>query len=291
MIVSFHPLFEADENIICAGRDPDMSDLAAIKEAAAVILPQGCRQSLYEMAHNNCEQVFPNYDARFQYPGKIGQIQLFREAQIPHPETETFQTIASFRNKYGLKPRRLPFQLPFVFKLNWGGQGDTVYLITSFDALQERLQQVEIFEKSGHFGFLLQEYIPNRNRTLRVVIIGQQFKAYWRIQKTNDRFLTNLSKGAVLDFESDQDLQTKAVVGMENFCEITGINLAGVDVIFSTKHKEKTPYLLEINYFFGRHGLGGSEAYYRILQHEIHCWLERIGLKYERKENHQTVRL
>ena len=291
MILSFHPIFETDGNIICAGRDPDTSDLAAIKAAEAVILPQGCRQSLYTMAQNNCEHIFPNYDARFQYPGKIGQIQLFREAHIPHPQTETFQSIARFHSKYDPKPWRLPFRIPLVLKLNWGDEGDTVYLVPSLDALEERLQRIKTFEKSGQFGFLLQEYIPNRNRTLRVVIIGQWLKAYWRIQKTNDLFLTNLSKGAVLDFESDQDLQTKALTCMENFCEMTGINLAGFDVLFSTERNEETPYLLEINYFFGRHGLGGSEAYYRILHHEIYSWLERIGLNYETKKKHSSIRL
>jgi ribosomal protein S6--L-glutamate ligase len=290
MILSFHPIFEADENIICAGRDPDSSDLAAIEAAAAVILPQGCRQSLYEMVRNNCDHFFPNYDTRFQYPGKIGQIQLFREANIPHPQTETFQTIALFRSKYDSKLRRLPFRLPMVLKLNWGDEGDTVFLVPSLDALADRLHQIESFEQSGQFGFLLQEYIPNRNRTLRVVIIGQQLKAYWRIQKTNDLFLSNLSKGAVLDFESDQDLQTRALASMENFCKMTGINLAGFDVLFSTENNEKTPFLLEINYFFGRHGLGGSEAYYRILHQEIYAWLERVRLSYETKKAHPSVR-
>ena len=33
MILSFHPLFEADKNIICAGRAPGAEDLAAIKAA------------------------------------------------------------------------------------------------------------------------------------------------------------------------------------------------------------------------------------------------------------------
>ena len=290
MILSFHPIFEADKNIICAGRDPDSSDLAAIKAAAAVILPQGCRQSLYEMVRNTCDHFFPNYDTRFQYPGKIGQIQLFREASIPHPQTETFQTIALFRNKYDSKLRRLPFRPPMVLKLNWGDEGDTVFLVPSLGALAERLQQIKSFEQSGQFGFLLQQYIPNRNRTLRVVIIGQQLKAYWRIQKTSDLFLSNLSKGAVLDFESDQDLQTRALASMENFCKMTEINLAGFDVLFSTENNEKTPFLLEINYFFGRHGLGGSEAYYRILHQEINAWLERIGLSYETKKNHPSVR-
>jgi ribosomal protein S6--L-glutamate ligase len=181
--------------------------------------------------------------------------------------------------------------MPLVLKLNWGDEGDTVYLVPSLDALEERLQQIKTFEQSGQFGFLLQEYIPNRNRTLRVVIIGQQLIAYWRIQKTNDLFLTNLSKGAVLDFESDQDLQTKALASVENFCEMAGINLAGFDVLFSTERNENTPYLLEINYFFGRHGLGGSDTYYRILHQEIYSWLERIGLNYETKKNHSSIRL
>ena len=33
MVVSFHPLFEADCNILCAGREPGPGDLAAIRSA------------------------------------------------------------------------------------------------------------------------------------------------------------------------------------------------------------------------------------------------------------------
>ena len=77
MIVSFHSIFEADTNIICAGRAPNATDLAAIKAAKAVILNQGCSRSLYEAARANCPNVFPNYDAKFNYPGKIGQNGIF----------------------------------------------------------------------------------------------------------------------------------------------------------------------------------------------------------------------
>jgi ribosomal protein S6--L-glutamate ligase len=65
MILSFHPLFEADQNIICAGREPNAEDVAAIRAAKAVILSQGCYPSLYEIVRANCPNVFPNYDARF----------------------------------------------------------------------------------------------------------------------------------------------------------------------------------------------------------------------------------
>jgi ribosomal protein S6--L-glutamate ligase len=35
---------------------------------------------------------------------------------------------------------------------------------------------------------------------------------------------------------------------------------------------------LEINYFFGRTGLGGSEKFLETLHQEINLWLKRIGL-------------
>ncbi len=129
MIVSYHPLFEADKNIICAGRKPNGEDLAAIRAAKAVILGQGCYRSLYEMARANCSNVFPNYDAKFKYPGKIGQIKLFREINAPHPSTEIYSDLAWFHKKYRPKPGHWPTRYPLVFKYDWGGEGETVYRV------------------------------------------------------------------------------------------------------------------------------------------------------------------
>ena len=126
MIVSFHPLFEADKNIICAGREPNGEDLAAIRAADAVILSQGCYQALYEMARENCPHVFPNYDTRFKYPGKINQIKLFREVRVAHPASEMFSHVASFQQQYREGHTKLSFNFPVVFKLDWGGEGETV---------------------------------------------------------------------------------------------------------------------------------------------------------------------
>jgi ribosomal protein S6--L-glutamate ligase len=276
MIVSFHPLYEADKNILCAGREPDKSDLAAIKKADAVILPQGCRQGLYVMAREYCKHVFPNYGARFQYPGKTGQIQLFRDTDTPHPKTRVFKSMNSFRREFGDRPERPPFPMPFVFKFDWGGEGDTVYLVRSHDSMGDVLQQSDIYEKSGQHGFLIQEYIPNENKTLRVVKIGRQLIIYWRISNSRNGFLANLSKGASIDFDSDPDLQRSAEKAIRELCAKSGINLAGFDVIFSSEKKDRRPLLLEINYFFGRKGLGGSEAYYKILENEIQSWLNGL---------------
>src|SRR5210317_154413 len=118
MIVSFHPLFEADKNIICAGREPNGEDLAAIRAADAVILSQGCYRALYKMARENCPHVFPNYVARFKYPGKINQIRLFRKVRVAHPASEIFSTVASFQQRYHEGLTKLSFNFPIVFKMD-----------------------------------------------------------------------------------------------------------------------------------------------------------------------------
>jgi len=275
MIVSFHPLFEADKNIICAGREPGADDLAAVKAAEAVILPQGCRQSLYEMARDNCRHVFPDYEARFNYPGKIGQMRLFQKNGTAHPHAEIYPSLADFKQQYGETPTKIVFELPCVFKFDWGGEGETVYLINSRENLKTVLQKAADFERSGQKGFLLQEYVPTEGKTLRVVIIGRTLISYWRIQENTDGFMSSVSRGARIDASLQPRRQNVAKVFVKNFCNKTSINLAGFDVIFAPVKEYIKPLMLEINYFFGRRGLGGSDAFYEILKSEINNWLSK----------------
>ncbi len=346
MILSFHPIFEGDKNILCAGREPGADDLAAVRAADAVILPQGCKASLYTMARENCANVFPNYDARFEYPGKIGQTRLFRKLNAPHPKTEIYTSHSSFLTSH-FSLLTSQFSLPFVFKFDWGGEGDNVFLIRSSEEFETVLQKAAVFESTGQSGFLIQEYIPfqnrelrenvervsnpfyreqeyipsqnrdlrenvervlnpfyreqeyipfqnrelrenvegvlnpfyreqeyipSQNRDLRVAVIGQKMISYWRVQKDTEKFCSNLSKGAVIDRDSDPDLQAKGIDAVRAFCEKTGINLAGFDLLFS--HDESL--FIEINYFFGRQGLGGSERFYDILTQEIGKWINSL---------------
>jgi ribosomal protein S6--L-glutamate ligase len=279
MILSYHPCFEADKNILCAGREPDADDLAAIRAAHAVILPQGCRGSLYELARNNCNHVFPNFDSRFQYEGKIGQVQLFQEKNVPHPRAETYPNINTFAEHYGEITATPAFDFPFVFKFDWGGEGYQVYLIQSASEFIDILQTARDYEDSGHSGFIIQEYIPSTHRSLRVVVIGQTLISYWRVQSGARNFCSNLARGAVIDAQADPELQALAVTSVRAFCSRTGINLAGFDLLFSSQRKRRTPLFLEINYYFGRRGLGGSERFYEILVMEIEKWIDRIGLR------------
>lgn len=278
MILSFHPCYEADTNFLCAGRDPDADDLAAIRKAAAVILPQGCRRTLYHMARNNCRHVFPNYDARFRYPGKTGQARLFKSLNVPHPQTWIFDDLAQFK-RWPQTGSTIDF--PMVFKLDWGGEGQTVALLESPLDLDQALATAAVYERSGQRGFILQPRVAHANRTLRVVVIGQTVKAYWRIQDDPTVFGTSLADGARIDHTVRPAIRRKVSLLTKRFCRQTQINLAGLDFIIDEsvlEDDDPRPLLLEINYFFGRTGLGGSTPFYALLQSEIDNWLTGLGV-------------
>ena len=199
MILSFHPIIVTDKNIICAGRDPGKAELNAIRQADAVILPQGCRQTLYKMTVSHCPHAFPDYHVKFKFPDKIGQAGLFTHFGLPCPRTETFASLDDFFHKTAPPHQALNFDTPFVFKFNWGGEGDNVIRVDSPSDFDTILERTASYEKTGQYGFLIQEFIQTDNRSLRVVVIGQKRISYWRIQSDPDQFGTALSKGAEID--------------------------------------------------------------------------------------------
>jgi ribosomal protein S6--L-glutamate ligase len=275
MIVSFHPNIVAHKNILCAGRLPNDQDRAAICQAKAVILSQGCTETLYRMCREHCPHLFPNYDARFDFPGKLGQARLFEKVGVPFPRTYPFGRVSSYREQQRQKD---PWGFPCVFKFDWGGEGDGVVLLETADALEEALQRAQAAEKGGRRGFLLQAYVPSHGRSLRVVVIGRQLLSYWRRQPDESSFLTSLKAGAVIDHRSDPVLREAGEAAVNDFCTTTGIDLAGFDLLFPDDDKGTQPLFLEINYFFGRRGLGGSMKYYTLVEKGVGLWLKGIGL-------------
>ncbi len=271
MILSFHPIFTGDQNRLCAGREPDEEDLAAIRSADAVILPQGCRESLYFMAKGNCPRIFPDYEARFAYPDKLGQIRLFRKTGVPHPQSHLFSSTKDLKSRYPLQ--KPPLRLPFVFKFAWGGEGETVFLVDTSEDFEKIVAQASEWEETGQAGFLIQSLIPCRDRSLRVVVIGKRLLSYWRVQKESERFHTGLSRGAAIDWEAEPALLEIGASAVQEFCSRTRIDLAGFDLLFD-EAGPGVPLFLEINYYFGRKGIGGSDRYYEILEEEIRRWLE-----------------
>jgi len=273
MILSFHPCINADVNMIVAGRAPGLEEESSIKKAQAIILPQGVRQDLYNLCRHHCERVFPNYDLRFQPPGKIGDILLFRSTGVSHPKTHVFSNVADYYRRFPPEENRLPFAFPFVLKGNYGGEGSMVHKVCDVQTVHNLLAQLEKMESSGAQGFLIQQLIENDGRDLRVVVLYDSLHSYWRTQTNPRKFLTNLSMGGTMDLHSHPHLKRKAEKVVYHFCQRTGINLAGIDVIFDQRDEKNNPLLLEINYWFGRRFFGSSEAYYKELKMAVKRWL------------------
>ncbi len=273
MILSFHPCYSADKNRMCAGRDPDEKDMALMRKARAVILPQGCRRSLFEAARINCTRVFPDYTARFAWPDKTGQIRMFRHFAAPHPETAVFENIDDYlgRCRNGGLPEG--FDFPLVFKYNGSGEGSGVWPVFSRNELDRLLEQTTQWEKTGQYGFLLQRLIETGGRCLRVAVIGKETVSYWRVQKDSSEFIATIARGAVIDHESRPGLRKQGEKRVRCLCSKTGINLAGFDLIFPAEGGPRNPMFLEVNYYFGRRGLGGSKNFYRLLCREIDKWI------------------
>jgi ribosomal protein S6--L-glutamate ligase len=273
MILSFHPCIDADLNAIVAGRAPGPEEESMVKRADAIILPQGVREDLYDLCRKYANRVFPNYDLRFQHPGKIGDILLFRTEAIPHPKTFLFQNVTDYHARFPAEEDSFPFPFPFVVKGNYGGEGRMVYRIHSGQELQNILNQLGAMESSGTKGFIIQEWIDHGGRDVRVVVLHDRLISYWRVQRNPRQFLTNLSAGGTIDPHSDHHLLEKGEKIVHHFCKRTGINLAGIDLIFDQSDEFKQPLFLEINYWFGRRFFGSSEAYYAELKKAARSWL------------------
>jgi ribosomal protein S6--L-glutamate ligase len=276
MILSYHPILEGDIWRLCAGRDPDEEDFELMSRAGAILLPQGRHFKLYSAASKYCTHVFPDYYCRYAYPGKIGDIQLFKELDLPHPKTFTFTSVCSCPEKFW---QTIPY--PAVLKNNYGGEGRLVSLAYNQKEARETLEMYAKMEQSGFSGFLVQEFIPAQSRTLRVVVMGERYYAYWRVQPDTDNFLHNIQAGAIIDHDSDPELQAMGIDVVKKLACKSGINLAGVDLLFPETDVtgKAEALLLEINYYFARKGLGGSDRYYELLQEAVEEWLQNRGLQ------------
>ncbi len=281
MILSFHPCFETDVNIVLGSRPLNSDDMEYIRKADAVILPQGRIENFQEACLNSRARFFPNYDARFQYPGKIGQSRLFEKLGLPIPETFRWPTVNAFSKAHpdGFNSVR---DFPFMVKDNRSHEGEGVFLVKDETELASVLAILSKRETSGFCGFITQKYIPSDGNVLRAVIIGKKIITYWKRPTSPDQVITTISRGAAIDRNWQPDLQYKGRISARTLSQKTGINLAAVDFIFSSRDQNAVPLFLEINYYFGRKGLGGSQPYYRLLYSAIQEWLGDIGLPPEK---------
>ncbi|MBI5606543.1 MAG: glutathione synthase [Deltaproteobacteria bacterium] len=243
-------------------------------KAQAVVVPQGVTAEVYKECRRLVPRVFPNYDLRFPLEGKVGDALLFEYYQVPHPRTLVLKNREALFENYpdsDLLPSLLS-GYPLVLKANQGGEGTFVFLVHSEKELLEKLDLLPRGIQASE-GFVLQERIDHGGKDLRVVVLFDTFYAYWRVQPNPEIFLTNQNQGGLIDFGGDILQKEQAVGAVRDFCERSGINLAGFDIIFDRKEKRPVPLFLEINYYFGRKGLGGSMRFYEMLEQAVDRWL------------------
>lgn len=277
MIASLHPCITKDLNILCAGRSLTEREKKRLKKARAVIVPQGVTAGVYRECRLLVPHIFPNYDLRFPLEGKVGDAFLFQTHQVPHPRTLIFNNKEALFEHYP-DLEILPCLLsgyPLVLKANQGGEGAFVFPVHSKQELLDTLELIpEGSPPSG--GFILQERIDHGGKDLRVVVLFDTLVAYWRVQPDPDVFWTNQSRGAQIVSVGEELLKEKAMEAVKDFCVQTGINLAGFDILFDRKKKPSVPLFLEINYYFGRRGLGGSLRFYELFEKAADRWLASL---------------
>ncbi|MFO7785638.1 MAG: ATP-grasp domain-containing protein [Thermodesulfobacteriota bacterium] len=275
MILSFHPCITADRQVILGSRSPGLHEAKLAARADAVLLPQTCRESLYRLCRDGGAKIFPSYDLRFAYPGKSGQAQLFSERGLPHPDTRIWSSVAVLRDAVRVS-EDLPLKPPFLVKTDTDHEGLGIYVIRSLHDLESAL--ADLGRRRGEYGekILTQELVPVEGNVLRAVILARRVLTYWK--RSRGAFITTIGKGAMVDISWRKDLQEKGRRLAGEICKALGINLAAVDMVFNMQEPEPEPLVLEINYMFGRRGLGGSEVYYRLLFEAVKEWLEENGL-------------
>ena len=281
MILSFHPCIVADAQIIPGDRHLNADDYALIRGAGVIILPQSCSHDLYRVCKRGSALLFPNYDARFQYPGKIGQSLLFKKIGCPHPMSLQWSSVEEFK-RHSRYRYHLPHSLPFIIKSDTGHEAEGIHLIQGMASLESTLMSLALLEKSGSAGFITQELIASKGNVLRVVILGKEIITYWKRPETSGRIITTISRGALIDKEWRPDLQEAGKDRVGDFSTEADINLAAIDLIFDLENPDPAPLFLEINYYFGRRGLGGSLNYYKRLFEAVRAWLDEKGFDPER---------
>lgn len=281
MILSFHPCFVADAQIILADRKLSADDRRLIQTADAIILPQSCSAELYRACKSSSSLLFPDYGIRFKYPGKVGQSLLFEKMGLLHPPTGRWASVRDFKG-FQRKKGKFPHDPPFFLKADKSHEGEGVFFVTDEVSLKTALGRLE---KAGPEGFISQKAILCGGNVLRAVVLHKRIITYWKRPGKPDGVITTVSHGARVDKDWKPELQEKGRAQAQWISEKTGINLAAFDFVFDPGNPDPQPFILEINYYFGRRGLGGSLRYYRLLLKAIREWLKESGF------NTETIKL
>jgi ribosomal protein S6--L-glutamate ligase len=277
MILSFHPRVKGDINLRLTLKGLfSEKEIGLISSCRAAIVTQSIKAHQYAACGEHCPNLFPDYTHRFGFEGKYGNIELFRKFNAPHPESTCYQSVEDFKFRH-FKNQEPIMSYPFVLKGDRGGGGWAVFLIENERDLMMRLETLADQGLHPTRRFISQRYVPHGGSDLRVVVIGGISKAYWRCQLKPGEFRNNVGRGAIINYKVDPDLRDEGISCIESFCSKSGINLAAFDVLFDRTQNSPKPMLSEINFLFGRKGLGGSPRFYELLNQAVRQWIDNLG--------------
>jgi ribosomal protein S6--L-glutamate ligase len=152
---------------------------------------------------------------------------------LPIPRTVLF----SENYPDSIRPEKLPFGFPMVFKRQYSSQGLGVELITGPAMLADRSSKC--FHQ--HEAFLVQEFIAEANGSdLRLMVIDGKLVAAMQRRAKVGEFRANMHLGAKASaISASVELEQLAVKA----ASAVGLRMAGVDII----QAKRGPLLLEIN--------------------------------------------
>ena len=276
MILSFHPRVKGHVNLrlTLKGLFSD-NEAGLMASARAIVVTQSIKAHQYEFCRAHCSRLFPDYTHRFGFEGKYANIALFRKFNAPHPGTACYESVDNFKVRH-FKNQEPLMPFPFVLKGDRGGGGWAVFLIKDRGDLLGCLEILNDKRLHATRRFIAQAFVSHGGSDLRVVVVGRTVKAYWRCQHKPGEFRNNVGRGAVINYDLDPELRKKGIRCVKDFCSRTGINLAAFDVLFDRSRPEPEPLLSEINFLFGRKGLGGSPPFYELLNQAVRQWAREL---------------
>jgi len=271
-IVSFHPLIKGKVNSSVAGKSVLTSrQLRLIKNADAVILPEICPKFLYYAVQEFQKPCFPDQRIRYECQDKLSQIRFFEVNRIPHPKTLIFPDLHSLMESTGKNSWELGF--PFVIKLPWSHEGDGIFVIEDKDAFTIQLPQIQK-KISKDEAVIAQKFVPTKGYVLRVVVFYDKLVPYWKVGKGP---IISISKGAKVMRDLFPELKEKGMDSVKEVKSKIRVDLAALDMIFDME-RPTLPLWLELNFSFGRRGLGGRRGFYDLLLRAVKTWLQDLAL-------------
>lgn len=261
--VSFNPAIPMEENLPAFMEvDDDIGRLLA--GAEGVVLPAYVSPWRYAAITAWARNWFPRLDVRFAFGGKAKQTALFREKGVRHPETIVFSRPADVLICLD-RSGGSPWGYPAVLKGDSGGGGSRVFPVYGRRDIEKHLDDLP-----GDEPVLLQRWVEHGGRDLRVVVYGEITVDYFRVG--DGRFYNNICRGGRIERRLWPEDRSRGVDAVKSFCRQTGIDVAGFDLMFPDTGP---PVFIEINFNFGRKGLGGSLGHRRYLLEAAGIWKTR----------------